>query len=73
MVKTGIVALCALFLIIGCCQANAVSRGEHEAKDHDDLIPYLFLMNGATSVATPAVCVLSTLSSGVIFLFSQYV
>ncbi len=75
MVKPSRIAiLFALFLVIGYCQANSnyvVSRGENEAKDREDLLPYLILMNGANSVA-PSVCILSMLSLGVAYLFSRY-
>ncbi len=63
----------ALFLIIGATQvASKAAKGEGKEISHEDLLPLMLLMrNGAISMAAPGVCLLSMLSLGAVYLFSQ--
>ncbi len=63
----GICLVFALLFVMSSCQP-----GEEESK-HNDLFPLLFLFrNGALPIATPSVCVLSMLSLGAVYFFSQH-
>ena len=71
--------LYALFVLVGSCWAAASKNyGTSEGKDGrgaNEVLPLViyFLTNGAVITAASAgVCLLSMLSAGVVYVFSQY-
>ena len=69
--------VCALFLLVGFCQAASKNYNNDESTDSrgDDTMPWMYLLmtGGAVSTtATPGGYLLSVLSLGAVYSFSHY-
>ncbi len=70
----GVICIFALLVFVSCCQAANLKSNKNAKEFSDEMLPWLlFARNGAAvSVATSGVCLLSMLSVGAVYLFSQY-
>ena len=66
--------LFALCLVIRTCQAASYNSRDDNDDKNEEMLPWMFMMMQSSNgnMAVPGVCLISTFSLGVVYLFSQY-